>query len=102
MSVSWSQSVAGGVHTKNTAKSNVQQHQKSGMQQKGLGALPSCRNPAETGSEEAMGSGIRCIQLSDYSCFRVLSLTDYNSRAKQERNTKLATHSEMDVHYRRN
>ena len=30
-----------------------------------------------------------------------MSLTDYNSRAKQESNTKLALHSEMDVHYRR-
>ena len=28
-----------------------------------------------------------------------ITLTDYNSRAKQENNTKLATHSEMGVHY---
>ena len=30
-----------------------------------------------------------------------MSLTDYNSSAKQESNMKLATHSEMDVHYQR-
>ena len=35
------------------------QHQKSGMQQKGLGVLPRCRNPAENWSEEATGSGVR-------------------------------------------
>jgi len=59
------------------------------MLQKGFGAS---RNLPRVASENS-------IQPYIHRHFQILHLTDGNSRAKQERNTKLGTHSEMDPQY---
>jgi len=46
---------------------------------------------------ETTGSGVQ--QFFSYSCFCMLSLTSYNSKAKQESNTTLGMHNEMDPYY---
>ena len=66
-----------------------------------LGLHQAAETHRKLGQRKQWGAASDNAYMSDYSCFRVLSLTDYNSRAKQESNTILAMHSGMDVHYRR-
>jgi len=65
----------------------------------GPGASLSCRNLAKNCFREAMESNIQeCIQFSNYRCFRLLALTGYNFKTKQEGNNKLEMHSEINPH----
>ena len=59
------------------------------------------RKLAESCLREATRSGVRqYITFAEHSCVRILLLTDYNSRSKRERSTKLGTHGERGPHYR--
>ena len=75
------------------------QQQKSGVRQQGLGASRCCRKLTELLQRSNREPHPIIITVTKHSCVLILLLTDYNSRIKRERSTKLQTHGEMDPQY---